>query len=113
MVAVIINLIILLLLYGSVPLAISFLSLKGGHGIFNVRSDLSACCAQEGEADTDKSAQVWKQMNRKMILHPVTPSNRTEACGFTVQPIGQLATNCHQICNSISCHCLFCFNPRQ
>ena len=37
---------------------------KTGHGIFNARNVLNACCSHEGETDTvDESAQVWTQKN--------------------------------------------------
>ena len=48
------------------------LLLKGGDGIFNVRNDLCACCAHEGETGTDESAQVLTQKNSKTALHSVT-----------------------------------------
>ena len=40
----------------SMPPAVGLLT-KGGHEICNVHSDLSACCAREGETDIDHSAQ--------------------------------------------------------
>ena len=50
---------------------------KGGPGIFNVRIDLNACCAHEGDTGTDESPQVltWKKL--KTFLHPVVSGSRT------------------------------------
>ena len=39
------------------------LLLKGGHGIFNVRNDLRACCTHESETGTNESAQVLTRRN--------------------------------------------------
>ena len=50
---------------------------KGGHGIFNVRNDGSACCAHEGETGTDESVQVLTQKDRKG--HPAATRSRTLA----------------------------------
>ena len=36
---------------------------NGGHGMFNVRNDLSACHAHEGETGADESAQALTQIN--------------------------------------------------
>ena len=36
---------------------------QGGHGIFNVRSDLIACCAHEGETRSDESARALTRKN--------------------------------------------------
>lgn len=38
------------------PPALGPSRLKAGHGSCNARYDLSACCAHEGETDTDDSA---------------------------------------------------------
>ena len=45
------------------------LSLKGGHGTFNVCNNLSVCCAHESKAGTDKSAHMLTRKNFK-IPHP-------------------------------------------
>ena len=39
------------------------LLLKGGHGIFNARNDLRACCTHESETGTNESAQVLTRKN--------------------------------------------------
>lgn len=64
------------------------------HGLFNVHNDLSACCAQKGEAGTDESAQglTWKNSE---IPHLAMTRNQTLATGFTAQRIRKLATNPH------------------
>ena len=64
---------------------------KGGHEIFNVRNDFSACVTQEGE--TDESEQVSTRRNRETALHPL--GSRTLDTDFTVQRVSRLAMNSH------------------
>ena len=41
------------------------LLLKSGHGIFNVRNEVSASCAQGGETGTDGS--VWEEVKESLL----------------------------------------------
>ena len=65
----------------------------GGHGIFNARNDLSACCAHEGETGTDESAKMltWKSRKAGPLSCRVQKSNLTDT-DCKVQRVSQPAS---------------------
>lgn len=57
-----------------------------GHGIFNERKELHACCTHEGETGTDESTEkpVRTRKNDKTVLRCVACQSGATATGFTV-----------------------------
>ena len=48
------------------------------YGIFNVRTNLSACCTHERGSGTNKSAEELTPRDRKTVPHPAPPRDRTQ-----------------------------------
>ena len=56
---------------------------KVEHGIFDVRLNLSACCAHEGETDTDGSVQMLNLKNDPSpCLHRESTAKRAKPLSF-------------------------------
>ena len=60
---------------------------KGAHGVFNVRTDFSACFALGGETGTEESAS---SVDLNKSLHPVWTGNRTHGSCSELTTVLQL-----------------------
>ena len=76
------------------PRPLSFLLWKGGHRIFNVRTDISACCADESETVSPQvlTRSAWRTQKRVFTgFHHVASRIRTLATGLAFQCAGHAA----------------------
>lgn len=75
--------------------AVSLLILKGGHGIFHMRSDHRVCSAHRGNMGSDKSAHMLTRKNWNTVFTPVSSKSQALATGFTVMCLAdQPQTTC-------------------
>ena len=66
---------------------LSFLLLKGRHGIFNIRGDVSARCAHEGETGIKESAHVLTRKKRKRLFTLSRPGVKPTVAAFAGLPV--------------------------
>ena len=91
---------------------LSWISSKDGHEIFNVRSYLSVCCAQEGETQTGTEVSIDTSVASKELKHGPSPSSVHELNFYQWmyspmwQPLShELLLSCVCVCECV-CECM-------